>query len=142
MDSSVSPKDEIWFLRMCHHISNALYIRIVSGMSLIVRNNRRPSHTQVLHSTPHSISAPVLHLALAHKGLNTELIYAEDENSEQRTTAYTCISLTAQCRALVLLSDSAREVADTPSYCAHFCSAQCFVTGGHHDQCGRQHCNE
>jgi hypothetical protein len=21
MDSSVSPKDEIWFLRMCHHIS-------------------------------------------------------------------------------------------------------------------------
>jgi len=25
MDSSVSPKDEIWFLRVCHHISNALY---------------------------------------------------------------------------------------------------------------------
>ena len=23
MDSSVSPKDEIWFLRVCHHISNA-----------------------------------------------------------------------------------------------------------------------
>ena len=28
MDSSVSPKDEIWFLRVCHHISNAVYIRI------------------------------------------------------------------------------------------------------------------
>jgi hypothetical protein len=27
MDSSVSPKDEIWFLRMCHHISNAIYSR-------------------------------------------------------------------------------------------------------------------
>ena len=26
MDSSVSPKDEIWFLRVCHHISNAVYI--------------------------------------------------------------------------------------------------------------------
>ena len=27
MDSSVSPKDEIWFLRMCHHISNSVYYR-------------------------------------------------------------------------------------------------------------------
>jgi len=25
MDSSVLPKDEIWFLRVCHHISNAVY---------------------------------------------------------------------------------------------------------------------
>jgi len=25
MDLSVAPKDEIWFLRMCHHISNAVY---------------------------------------------------------------------------------------------------------------------
>jgi hypothetical protein len=25
MDSSVSPKDEIWFLCVCHHISNAVY---------------------------------------------------------------------------------------------------------------------
>jgi len=25
MDLSVSPKDEIWFLRVCHHISNAIY---------------------------------------------------------------------------------------------------------------------
>jgi len=25
MDSSISPKDEIWFLRVCHHISNADY---------------------------------------------------------------------------------------------------------------------
>jgi len=27
MDSSVSPKDEIWFLRVCHHISTDLYNR-------------------------------------------------------------------------------------------------------------------
>jgi hypothetical protein len=26
MDSSVSPKDEIWFLRVCHHVSNELYL--------------------------------------------------------------------------------------------------------------------
>jgi hypothetical protein len=25
MDSSFSPKDEIWFLRVCHHITNAVY---------------------------------------------------------------------------------------------------------------------
>jgi len=30
MDSSVSPKDEIWFLRVCHHISNALYKQLIS----------------------------------------------------------------------------------------------------------------
>jgi len=44
MDSSVSPKDEIWFLRVCHHISNAVYIRIytvinyihVQGLSFVV----------------------------------------------------------------------------------------------------------
>jgi hypothetical protein len=26
MESSVSPKDQIWFLRMCHHISKAVYL--------------------------------------------------------------------------------------------------------------------
>jgi len=31
MDSSVSPKDEIWFLRVCHHISNAVYLQMVSS---------------------------------------------------------------------------------------------------------------
>jgi len=25
MDSSVSPKEEIWFLLVCHHISTGLY---------------------------------------------------------------------------------------------------------------------
>jgi len=25
MDSSVSPKDETWFLRVCHHISTGIY---------------------------------------------------------------------------------------------------------------------
>ena len=28
MDSSVSPKDKIGFLRVCHHISNAVYLHI------------------------------------------------------------------------------------------------------------------
>ena len=37
MDSSVSPKDEIWFLRVCHHISNAVYLAqiFVSLKSLV-----------------------------------------------------------------------------------------------------------
>ena len=31
MDSSVSPKDEIWFLRVCDHISNAVYLQDIVG---------------------------------------------------------------------------------------------------------------
>ena len=31
MDSSVSLKDQIWFLRVCHHISNVLYLFNASG---------------------------------------------------------------------------------------------------------------
>ena len=30
MDSSVPPKDEIWFLRVCHHISNAVCLFEIS----------------------------------------------------------------------------------------------------------------
>ena len=32
MDSSVSPKDEIWFLRVCHHISNSVYTVVTSTL--------------------------------------------------------------------------------------------------------------
>jgi len=35
MDSSVSPKDEIWFLRVCHHISNAVYELLGQGKILL-----------------------------------------------------------------------------------------------------------
>jgi hypothetical protein len=31
MDSSILPKDEIWFLRVCHHISNVDYNRFKDG---------------------------------------------------------------------------------------------------------------
>jgi hypothetical protein len=31
MDSPVSPKDEIWFLRVCHHISTGLYRQVLLG---------------------------------------------------------------------------------------------------------------
>ena len=35
MDSSVSPKDEIWLLRVCHHISTDLYHRFIYGLPLL-----------------------------------------------------------------------------------------------------------
>jgi len=36
MESSVSPKDETWFLRVCHHISNAVYRRLLrEGVCLL-----------------------------------------------------------------------------------------------------------
>jgi len=34
MDSSISPKDEIWFLRVRHHISNADYYSLLKRMQL------------------------------------------------------------------------------------------------------------
>ena len=40
MDLSFSPKDEIWFLRMCHHISNAVYNRPLSQVVAKVQNIR------------------------------------------------------------------------------------------------------
>jgi hypothetical protein len=30
MDSPISPKDEIWFLHVCHHISNAVYLQVIT----------------------------------------------------------------------------------------------------------------
>ena len=43
MDSSVSPKDEIWFLRVCHHVSTGLYL---FGRLLIVgcSSKQTPKH--------------------------------------------------------------------------------------------------
>jgi hypothetical protein len=38
MESSVSPKDETWFLRVCHHISNAVYVTFeISNLTLIFK---------------------------------------------------------------------------------------------------------
>jgi hypothetical protein len=33
MDSSVSAKDEIWFLRVCHHVSNAVCMRTAAAIA-------------------------------------------------------------------------------------------------------------
>jgi len=30
MDLSVSLKDQIWFLRVCHHVSNVLYREVIT----------------------------------------------------------------------------------------------------------------
>jgi len=41
MDSSVSPKDEMWFLRVYHHISTGLYIRglfVATGVLHVTRH--------------------------------------------------------------------------------------------------------
>jgi hypothetical protein len=38
MDTSVSPKDEIWFLRVCHHISKAVYLLVVLAAARKIRS--------------------------------------------------------------------------------------------------------
>jgi len=40
MDSSLSAKDEIWFLRVCHHVSKALYYP--EGYAKALLRNRHP----------------------------------------------------------------------------------------------------
>jgi hypothetical protein len=49
MDSSVSAKDEIWFLRMCHHVSNAVYQR-----HLLVQLLSREFYQEVMRFVPAS----------------------------------------------------------------------------------------
>jgi len=43
MDSSVSPKDEMWFLLVCHQISTGLYLQAFSNFYLT-------GPTRMLHS--------------------------------------------------------------------------------------------
>jgi hypothetical protein len=51
MDSSVSPKDEIWFLRVCHHISNAVYHTILLTDKTVWSYHINPSVTRYWQNT-------------------------------------------------------------------------------------------
>jgi hypothetical protein len=42
MDSSALPKEEIWFLRVCHHISNAVYFILEAGGSSFFGYSKTP----------------------------------------------------------------------------------------------------
>jgi hypothetical protein len=44
MDSFVSPKDEIWFLCVCHHISNAVYLHSSISLHGLVSFFSLPGH--------------------------------------------------------------------------------------------------
>jgi len=55
MDSSVAPKEEIWFLRMSHHISNAVNIVGALYHKLQTQSNapedgrnHRPKHVELI----------------------------------------------------------------------------------------------
>jgi hypothetical protein len=58
MDSSVSPKEEIWFQRVCRHISNTVYSE--KGVKLNIRPD--PSDFKMSGAAP-----PVLHKLSLHK---------------------------------------------------------------------------
>ena len=57
MDSSVSQKDEIWFLRVCHHISNAVYTydsaTTIAAKAFII-------YISVTVSAPNVLAVPVV----------------------------------------------------------------------------------
>ena len=50
MDSPVSPKDEIWFLCLCHHISTGLYPRELSPWNISARSRNLANHLQLVPS--------------------------------------------------------------------------------------------
>ena len=56
MDSSVSPKDEIWFLRVCHHIANAVYLFTVGMMQMTAVSGLAVMNCLYV---PHIVSVPV-----------------------------------------------------------------------------------
>jgi len=51
MDPSVSPTDEIWFLRVCHHISTGLYFRSIHILSW--RAEGQILHKETSHLSGH-----------------------------------------------------------------------------------------
>ena len=65
MDSSVSPKDEIWFLSVCHHISNAVYLKTGvqrSSVIICVENNDSTWCNDTHESEASSIASPYVAL--------------------------------------------------------------------------------
>ena len=55
MNSSVSLKDQIWFLRVCHHVSNVLYNVVV--VVVVVAAAAAAAAAVVVHAGS-SISVP------------------------------------------------------------------------------------
>jgi len=49
MDSSLSPKDEIWFLRVCHHISTGVYSLWTKLYKVILEDRSMLSVTVILY---------------------------------------------------------------------------------------------
>ena len=47
MDSSVSLKDQIWFLRMCYHVSNVLYLLYV--LIVMEIRSKKFTHSAVIY---------------------------------------------------------------------------------------------
>ena len=70
MDSSVSPKDEIWFLRVCHHVSTGLYL--IFGRHFIVYTGYRRLITSIYCVMHQSFVRWVL-LWLLRKTVNSDL---------------------------------------------------------------------
>ena len=65
MDSSVSPKDEIWFLRVCHHISNAVYIR-----GSIAGGGGKGVVVKAFNSNRHAVKFALERQKVTHKSKN------------------------------------------------------------------------
>ena len=75
MGSSISLKDEIWFLRVCHHISNTVYHRLYNTDKLLT------VHTAEI--TIEMVQPDLFHvMALAKFGLHVGNTKSSTQNEE------------------------------------------------------------
>ena len=67
MDSSVSGKDKIWFLRVCHHVPHQLYIQKPSRFKRLIWTLLPSPKVCQWHSVPHDMPSQYsyLHLQMA-----------------------------------------------------------------------------
>ena len=61
MDSSISPKDEIWFLRVCHHISTGFYHAVWLVVTTIYK---RVYSRSIFRVCVENVAAPSLFLRI------------------------------------------------------------------------------
>jgi len=116
MDSSVSLKDQIWFLRVCHHVSNVLYL----GSFLPVKRPRReadgslPSRAEVQNgwsSTPN-----LLHSIMSWAGKTSRFTF-NINIIQQHTLQFRKWSLPYSCHVQVPLPYSCHVPVPLPYSC-------------------------
>jgi hypothetical protein len=94
MDSSVSQKDEIWFLRVCHHISNAVYtfglLDITQAPCFSVTQTHRLPAAYPVSGIPKRTSLPSAQQQICLHPLSQRCRHLCDRSNGLSTSLYFC----------------------------------------------------